>query len=306
MNRLTALITAAAVIASPTALAATTAHAAPDSARKPAAYTVTAKANKQVVTVGEDVVKVRGKVTPRAAGDKVVLQQRLDGRKKWSVSGEVKIKRNGTFVATDKPSVPGTRQYRVVKPASDGVKKGTSAIVDVQVYAWQKLAQRARGANENIAVSSTALIGTRVYPYSFQPFTRGAPSFVEYTLGRLCTGLRTTYALSDSSATGASARITLAVDGVPTIDQVARRGPGRRVDHRPHRRVPAALPAGLQRESGQLPGRRHPGGPLHEVTPLITPGAPPTGVGGAPGVPSRCAPGRSAADRPGLHRSRDP
>ena len=156
MNRLTTLITAAAVIASPMALAATTAHAAPDSARKPAAYTVTAKANKQVVTVGEDVVKVRGKVTPRAAGDKVVLQQRLDGRKKWSVSGEVKIKRNGTFVATDKPSVPGTRQYRVVKPASDGVKKGTSAIVDVQVYAWQKLAQRPRGANENIAVSSTA------------------------------------------------------------------------------------------------------------------------------------------------------
>ena len=220
MNRLTTLITAAAVISSPMALAATTAHAAPDSARKPAAYTVTAKANKQVVTVGEDVVKVRGKVTPRAAGDKVVLQQRLDGRKKWSVSGEVKIKRNGTFVATDKPSVPGTRQYRVVKPASDGVKKGTSAIVDVQVYAWQKLAQRPRGANENIAVSSTALIGTRVYPYSFQPFTRGAPSYVEYTLGRLCTGLRTTYALSDSSATGASARITLAVDGVPTIDQV--------------------------------------------------------------------------------------
>lgn len=219
MNRLITAGAGLALIATP--LVATTATASDASAeRQAAAYSVTARINKTTAVAKEDVVKIRGSVSPRAAGDKVVLQQRLDGRKKWSVSGEVKIKRNGTFVATDKPSVPGTRQYRVVKPASDGVKKGTSAIVDVQVYAWQKLAQRPRGANENIAVSSTALIGTRVYPYSFQPFTRGAPSYVEYPLKGRCTDLRATYAMHDSSAPGSSSRITLAVDGVAKDDQV--------------------------------------------------------------------------------------
>jgi hypothetical protein len=228
MNRTTARITtsltAAALVAGPVVLA-TTAHAAPDRARPPAAYTVTARTSTQAVTLGDGVVvTVRGKVTPRAAGKKVVLQERRKGTATWAVSSRSTIKRNGSYLLTDEPSAMGTQQYRVVKRRSDGVRKGTSPTVEVQVYAWQKLAQRPRGALENIAVSSTAVIGGQAYAYSFQPFTRGAPSYVEYPLKGLCTGLRTTYAMHDSAAVGSSSRITLALDGVPTVDQVLVKG----------------------------------------------------------------------------------
>ena len=201
---------------------------ATDDARKPAAYTVTAKVNTQDVTFGEDVVKIRGMVTPRAAGKKVLLQQRPDGTRTWTVSTRATIKRNGTYLLTDEPSAIGTREYRVVKLRSDGVRKGTSPIIEVlveaRVYTWQKLAQRPRSAYENIAVSSTALIGGQAYAYSFQPFTRGAPSYVEYPLKGLCTELRTTYAMHDSAAAGSSARITLTLDGVTKVDQVLVKG----------------------------------------------------------------------------------
>lgn len=223
MKRLTTLIATMVVV--PMAVAATTtAHTAPDGARKPAAYTVTAEVNTQDVTLGEDVVTVRGKVTPRAAGKKIVLEQRRAGSRTWAVSSRSTIKRNGTYLLTDVPSAVGTRQYRVVKRRSDGVRKGTSPVVEVRVYAWQKLAQRPRGVYENIAVSSTALIGGQAYAYSFQPFTRGAPSYVEYPLKGLCTDLRTTYAMHDSAAEGSSSRITLALDGVTKVDQVLVKG----------------------------------------------------------------------------------
>lgn len=223
MKRLSTLITAAAVVVSPVAVAAT-AQAAPDDVRKPAAYTVTAKVNTQEMDLGEGVVKVRGKVTPRAAGRRVFLQQRGAGAKKWTVITRATIRRNGTYLLTDEPGAFGTHQYRVVKLRSDGVRRGTSPVVAVQVYAWQKLAQRPRGAFENIAVSSTALVGGQPYAFSFQPFTRGAPSYVEYPLKGLCTDLRTTYAMHDSAAAGSSSRITLALDGVTKVDQVLVKG----------------------------------------------------------------------------------
>jgi hypothetical protein len=219
MKRLATLITA--VVVGPVALTvATTAHAAPDDARRPAAYTVTAKVDTQDVTLGEgEVVKISGKVRPRAAGKRVVLEQRRRGTRTWSIGGRQQVKGNGTFVFTAEPTVVGTQQYRVRKPASGGVKVGVSPVVEVQVYAWQKLAQRPRGVNENVAVSSTALIGTQAYPYSIQPFTRGAPSYVEYPLRGLCTLLRTTYALAGSPVAGSSGRVTLALDGVVKVDQ---------------------------------------------------------------------------------------
>ncbi len=217
----TVLLVTAAVVMSPLAA---TAHAAPDPGHRPKAYTVTVKVNTQEVTLGEDVVKVRGKVTPRAAGKKVVLQKRVTGERAWSVAGRSTIKRNGTFAFIDVPTVARTHRYRVVKRRSGGVQKGISPVVEVRAYWWQKLAQRPRGTFENIAVSSTALIGGQPYAFSFQPFTRGAPSYVEYPLRGLCTVLRTTYAMHDSAAVGSSSRIMLAVDGVTTVDQVLVKG----------------------------------------------------------------------------------
>jgi hypothetical protein len=215
----TALLAAVTLVAGPLALAS--GAAAPDSPRPAKAYSVTAKVNTQDVTLGEGVVvKVSGKVTPRAAGKRVFLEQRRPGSTSWVVSSRATIKRKGTYLLTDEPSALGTLRYRVVKLRSGGVRKGTSATLEVRTYAWQKLAQRPRGAYENIAVSSTAVIGGQPYAYSFQPFTRGAPSYVEYPLKGRCTDLRATYAMHDSSAAGSSSRITLAVDGVAKDDQV--------------------------------------------------------------------------------------
>jgi hypothetical protein len=49
--------------------------------------------------------------------------------------------------------------------------------------------------------------------------TAGAPAYVEYTLGRLCTDLRTTYALDDRSESGSTGAVELLVDGVTKVDQ---------------------------------------------------------------------------------------
>lgn len=216
---LTGLAAAAALVAGPLALASTTAQAAGTTERRAPSYTVTAKVNKDVVTVGEDVVKVRGKVTPRAAGDKVVLQQRLEGKKKWAVSSTGKVRRNGTYLLKDKPSVAGMREYRVLKPAADGTKKGTSKVRAVEVYKWELLGRRSPGAFANVHPLTTTTIGAKEYWPSLVVVTPGAPAFVEFTLGRLCTDLRTTYALEDRSETGATGAVKLIVDGATKVDQ---------------------------------------------------------------------------------------
>ena len=217
---LVSLAAAAVMVAGPLALTTTTAQAADTAERRAAAYTVTAKVNKDVVTVGEDVVKVRGKVTPRAAGAKVVLQQRLDGKTPWAVSTKAKVKRNGTFLLKDEPSVPGTREYRVLKPAGKGLRKGTSDVLTVDVYKWEKLGSRTPGALSNVATRATALVGTESYAPSLMVFPEaGAPAYVEYTLGRLCTDLRATYALDDRSESGSTGAVKLLVDGATKVDQ---------------------------------------------------------------------------------------
>ena len=151
----------------------------------------------------------------------MILQQRIGTKRKWSVSGTGKIKKNGTCVLKDKPSTPGSRQYRVVKPAGDGFTKGTSSAFSVQVFKWTKLAAFTRpGASSNVVgYGTTAIVGTKSFYSSLRAETPGTPAYVEYTVGRRCTDLRTTYALDDSSATGSTGSIKLTVDNVVKTDQ---------------------------------------------------------------------------------------
>ena len=92
MNRITALAATAALAASTLALAAPT-QAAPARA---GAYRVTATANADVAVAKETLIKVKGRVTPKAAGQKVVLQQRVGNKKSWKSTANTKIKKNGT------------------------------------------------------------------------------------------------------------------------------------------------------------------------------------------------------------------
>lgn len=206
MNRITALAATVALTAGSLALSAPAAQAAP------AKYKVTAKANTEIAIVKEDTVKVRGRVTPKAAGQKVVLQQRVGDKKSWKATATVKIKGNGTYVLKDKPSNPGPREYRVVKPASNGIKKGISKTMPVEVYRWEKLTSRTAGPATNIAPAGVN-IGAEYYGQSLATTTAGTPSSVEYTLGRKCIEMRASYALTDESASGSTGSVTVTADG---------------------------------------------------------------------------------------------
>ncbi|GAA5124106.1 hypothetical protein GCM10023339_45120 [Alloalcanivorax gelatiniphagus] len=207
MNRITALASALTMAAGSLALAAP-AQAAP---AKAGAYTVTAKANIDMAIAKEDTVKVRGRVTPKAAGQKVVLQQRV-GKKKWTVTGSSKVKSNGTYVLKDKPSTPGSREYRVLKPGSAGIAKGFSKSLPVEVYRWDKLVYRPAGPSTNLGVTGVN-IGAEYFGQSLATGISGSASSIEYTLGRKCLQLRATYALTDGSATGSSGAVQVSADG---------------------------------------------------------------------------------------------
>jgi hypothetical protein len=107
----------------------------------------------------------------------------------------------------------------VLKPASRGNRKGTSDVLAVEVYAWELLGRRTPGAMANVHALTTATIGTQEYWPSLVVTTPGAPAYVEFTLGRLCTDLRTTYALDDRSESGSTGSVKLAVDGVVKVAQ---------------------------------------------------------------------------------------
>ena len=110
----------------------------------------------------------------KAAGQKVVLQQRVRNKKTWKATGTAKVKNNGTYVLKDVPSTPGQRSYRVVKQASNGFTKGISPSVSVEVYAWEKLAFRPAGPTTNLLVGSGALIATDYYGNSLVTDLAGA------------------------------------------------------------------------------------------------------------------------------------
>jgi hypothetical protein len=206
MNRITALAATVALTAGSLALTA------PSQAAPARAYKVTAKANLEVAVAREDTVKVRGRVTPKAAGQKVVLQQRVGENPRWKRTGTAKVRRNGTYVLEDRPTTPGSREYRVLKPGSRGIKKGWSKPVAVEVYRWQKLASRRVGPSENISTTSV-YIGAGLATRSLVNIEPGVPASVEYTLGRKCVQLRARYALTDQSATGSSGEISVSADG---------------------------------------------------------------------------------------------
>lgn len=207
-----ALIALAPVAALATPATAAGSADAPHARKAAAKFKVIAKVKDSEVVAGEDKVKVKGRVKPNARGQKVVLQQRLEGKKKWAKTDTAKIKRNGTFLLKDKPSRAGEREYRVLKPAAKGTKKGLSKTMPVTVWAWQSLGYLPTGAKDAVTVNSGYIATDYYYPV-IQSETAGTPGFVEYTLGKKCTTLRGTYALLDSSATGSTGTIAVSTDG---------------------------------------------------------------------------------------------
>jgi hypothetical protein len=221
MNRIARVACAAAAtvaLASLTPIAP--ASPAPDvGARQSAAsaYRVVASINRTEVVADEDAVRITGKVKPKAAGQKVLLQQRPEGSKRWRKSGTARIKASGRFVLEDEPNRAGVRYYRVVKPASDGMKTGASRELQLDVLEWIPLTGLSAGARGGVRLNDYTQIGAEVYYNAVVLETAGTPGLVEYTLGRKIRALRATYALTDSSVTGASGAVTVSVDGTPVV-----------------------------------------------------------------------------------------
>lgn len=210
-----ALIALAPLAALTAPISAGAADSAADNARRAPAYKVIAKINKTEVVAGEDVVKIKGRVKPthKARGQKVVLQQRLEGRTRWSKTDAAKVKKSGKFVLKDKPNRAGEREYRVVKKAAKGHKKGVSKTMTTTVWAWQQLAYLPAGYKSGVTVNSGYIATESYYPV-IQSEVAGTAGAIEYTLGNKCTTLRGTYALLDSSATGSSGSVSVSADGV--------------------------------------------------------------------------------------------
>ena len=60
---------------------------------------------------------------------------------------------------------------------------------------------------------TTATIATEPFGTSIVTAKPGTPSSIEYTLGKKCLKLRSSYALTDSTATGGTGTVALKVDG---------------------------------------------------------------------------------------------
>ncbi|WP_248582706.1 hypothetical protein [Nocardioides sp. InS609-2] len=175
-------------------------------------WKVTASVNTSKIVAGEGKVVVRGRVKPSAAGQKVVLEQRLEKQKRWAKSGTTRVKKNGSYKVTDNPEEGGVREYRVAKPGTDGRAKGYSKTMEVTVYAWQDLTTSFTGPRTE-AIVTLATIGTMDYSSSIVQSTPGTPGYAEFTIGRLCTSLEATYALTDTSETGSTGGVQVVADG---------------------------------------------------------------------------------------------
>ena len=204
----------------PVVTAASAPAPAPEVHRSAAAFKVIAAIDKTEVVAGEDTVRITGRVRPNAAGQKVVLQQRLDGTTRWKKSGTATIKPSGRFVLKDGPSAnhAGVRFYRVLKPAADGVKAATSRELQLDVWAWYDLTDWfSAGAHSGVLLGVPTQFGAEPYYYSLVQETAGTPGYVEYTLGKKVRGLRGSYALTDDSVTGASGSVKVSVDGTAVV-----------------------------------------------------------------------------------------
>lgn len=205
------LPTAAALVVSGLALVAP-AQAAP-AERRAGAFEVTLAASTNELVLGERIT-LKGKVTPRSAGQKVVLQKKLEGRK-WVVERKTKLNKRSRYTFKDQPSTTGARKYRVVKPATKKHAKGVSPLVAVTTYRWRDLATLQPRDYSNV-YTGTATIDTVEYPDSLLGWYDPAVEewFRDYNLERDCTTLDATYGMDDSADVDSTVQIDVQNDGV--------------------------------------------------------------------------------------------
>ena len=89
MNRTTAWAALAGLAASSLALTAPAVASPEQASKKAGTYAVSASVNKTTAIGKETVLKIRGRVSPKAAGEKVVLQQRVEALIRFALPKQV-------------------------------------------------------------------------------------------------------------------------------------------------------------------------------------------------------------------------
>jgi hypothetical protein len=150
-------------------------------------YVVTVSASTDKADVGQTFT-LSGKVTPRARGEKVQVQRFTGGL--WTTVAKARLNRHSRYTATVAVAAPGDNLYRVVKPRSDGHRKGISPTVAVVGWRWRPVNElRVVGDTSYTTVLPSGILGGQPYsPYIKQ----SGPSLtaqIVYALDGQCTRL---------------------------------------------------------------------------------------------------------------------
>jgi hypothetical protein len=133
-------------------------------------YVVTISSSAARADVGQSVT-LTGKVTPKAKGQRVKVQ-RLSSTG-WTTVARPRLNRHSRYRATVTVSGPGDNRYRVVKPRSDGHKKGISPVVTIVGWRWRNLSSMPiwnppADPSQFFSVLPSGMLG----PASYAPFIK--------------------------------------------------------------------------------------------------------------------------------------
>jgi hypothetical protein len=212
LKRLSISTAALAVAAAGVLVPATSGTAAP--ADEAAQYKVTLTISAKLATAREDKVALTGVVTPKPPkGSLVTVQVMYENQKTWKKAGTATVKSNGKYRFIVKPESHLDRAYRVIKATDDKATKDTSRERKLDVIGWSWLNQLTPSAAENVFSAGKMPINGDDYSHTLYVDRFDASGFTEFTLGRDCTVLETTFGLSDRTETGGRAAIHFSRDG---------------------------------------------------------------------------------------------
>jgi hypothetical protein len=212
------LLSAAATVALTAGVLATTsatATATATPAHRATPFEVTAKASTTELVRGKKVT-IHGKVSPKAKGEKDVLEQKI-GKTAWKRTGSATLNKRGHYEVSDKPSSMNPRKYRVVKAASAKHKKGVSKSVAVTVFKWHDVYDlQARSIDSFYRAPRWMTINGVKFPHSLWGHNYGSAEptgSIDYNIERQCITLKSTYGMADRADTGSSVKIDVLGDG---------------------------------------------------------------------------------------------
>jgi len=184
------------------------------SAEPTAKYQVTLTISDTAATAREDKVALTGTVSPKPPEDSVVtVQVMYETQKTWQKAGTATVKSNGKYRFIVKPESHLDRVYRVVKATDEKATKDKSRERSLSVIAWSWLSKLTPSAQENVFRANNMPINGDTYSHTLYVDRNLPTGFIEFTLGRKCTTLDTTFGLSDRTETGGQATIHASADG---------------------------------------------------------------------------------------------